>query len=469
MESVWLVLLALSLGLLVGVGFTLIGLLAARRGRESREAQSPTVSAEVADVLEAVESFAVILDSSLNVIYANDAAQQSPLVGEGLLRHGALQAVAGDVLATGESVTIELRDEFASADRQGERQLGEAPEFDADGLDHTGENLWVRGARLGSRFVFIVVEDRGDAWRLDAMRRDFIANVSHELKTPVSAVSLLAEALQEAADDPEMVSRFASRLSTESARLANLTSDIIRLSAAQESNPAIANTPLSVNDLLARVLDEHRTLAEQRTMTVVVARADGLRVFGDAEALGVAFSNLVSNAINYSPDGSHIGIGVTVVEDPEGAPASIEIAVTDQGRGIPPEDLDRIFERFYRVDPARSRDTGGTGLGLSIVKNTVQGHGGRVRVWSRPGDGSTFTVTLPLHEDSADHVAPAKPVTAVAPAPRQAKTPKSSRAGNIAKAEKPAKPGKAKKPPKASKRQSRTENQSPSSLIREHE
>ncbi len=387
MDTVWLVLLSLCLGLIVGIGFTLIGMLAAKRGRDNKEASRATVSTEVADVLEAIESFAVILDSSLNIIYANGVAQQSDLVGEGLLRHGALQEVAASVLSSGETVTLELRDEVASADRSNH----EHPPIDHHLTDAAVENLWVQGTRLGSRFVFIVVEDRGEAWRLEAIRRDFIANVSHELKTPVSAVSLLAEAIQEAADDPKMVAHFAGRLFAESSRLANLTSDIIQLSAAQQGTPARYEFPVSLQSILDAVVAEHHNLAERRGIGLILATVDSVTVQGNQEALTVAFSNIVSNAINYSSDGSHVGIGVSSEEN------MVEISIADQGVGIPAEDVERIFERFYRVDTARSRSTGGTGLGLSIVKNIIQGHGGSVRVWSRPGAGSTFTVTLPLY------------------------------------------------------------------------
>ncbi|WGD38125.1 ATP-binding protein [Lysinibacter sp. HNR] len=389
MESVLLVLLSLALGLVAGVSVTIVGVMAARRGRQTRDAHHPTVPTEVADVVEAIDSFAVILDSSLNIIYTNSVAQDSELIGEELLRNGALQRVAASVLDSGETVRVELRDEFASADRPG-REDGVYPPGNSPEI--SGHNLWLQGTPLGPRFVFIVVEDRGEAWRLESVRRDFIANVSHELKTPVSAVALLVEAIQEAADDPEAVIRFAKRLGAESDRLVNLVSNIIQLSAAQQLVPSALSGFVEVRELLKSAVEEHQNVIEQRNITLVTAASKNIFVAGDEKALVTALSNLVGNAIKYSDDGSRVGVGVTVVD------SMVEIAITDQGVGIPAEDADRIFERFYRVDPARSRQTGGTGLGLSIVKNTVQGHGGLVRVWSRPGAGSTFTIVLPLRD-----------------------------------------------------------------------
>ncbi len=393
------VLLALLLGLMLGAGVASVGSLAARRGRQSRDLRNPTVTAEVADVLETIETVAVILDASLNVLYANEPARLSRYLSDGSLLQGPLYDIAAQVLTRGETVTCELRDEH-SVGRQASADVALMVVAARDEL--AGEHLWVRGSRLGARFVFLLVEDRAAAWRLDAMRRDFVANVSHELKTPVSAVSLLAEALVQAADDPTRVRQFGERLQQESARLATLTSDIIRLSSAQVSPDVTDMQAQPLHPLLERAVREQRTTAEATESTVVLAPDAGVWVCGNADALVVAFSNLIRNALHYSPPGSRVGIGVSVpslsgVDATAAASGAglVEIAVTDQGIGIAAEDVERVFERFYRVDAARSRQTGGTGLGLSIVKHTVQGHGGSVRLWSRPGEGSTFTVSLP--------------------------------------------------------------------------
>jgi two-component system sensor histidine kinase SenX3 len=221
------------------------------------------------------------------------------------------------------------------------------------------------------------------------VRRDFIANISHELKTPIGAVSLLAEALQAAAKEPEQVKRFAKRLTKESERLGRITQEIIELSRLQAADALSKPAIVEIDHVVASAIDRNRVAAEARHVTMASGGDAGIEVFGDENLLIVALQNLISNAILYSPKGSRVGIGVTAIE------GIVEIAVTDQGIGIAADELDRVFERFYRIDPARSRHTGGTGLGLSIVKHVVQNHGGDVRVWSQPGYGSTFTILLP--------------------------------------------------------------------------
>jgi len=255
----------------------------------------------------------------------------------------------------------------------------------------------VRLARLGTRYVLLLAEDRTEAFRLDEVRRDFVANISHELKTPIASVGLLAEALVHAADEPEQVRRFANRLTTESARLGRLTQEIIELSRLQ-SQEAVAQPELvKIDAVVAAAVDQARIVADANRITIAVGKKSRSEVYGDERLLVVAVHNLIANAVNYSPDGSRVGVGVRRNE------GAIEITVTDQGVGIPEADLDRIFERFFRVDQARSRHTGGTGLGLAIVKHVVQNHGGDIRVWSQPGKGSTFTIRLP----EAPHPAPA--------------------------------------------------------------
>ena len=247
----------------------------------------------------------------------------------------------------------------------------------------------VRLARLGTRYVLLLAEDRTEAFRLDEVRRDFVANISHELKTPIASVGLLAEALDKAADEPEQVRRFANRLTTESARLGRLTQEIIELSRLQAQDALAEPENLSVDDIVAAAVDQSRVVAEAENITIVIGKKSGARVFGDEALLIVAVHNLVANAVNYSAEGSRVGVGVRLQK------GIVEITVTDQGVGIQEADLDRVFERFFRVDQARSRHTGGTGLGLSIVKHVVQNHGGDIRVWSQPGSGSTFTIRLP--------------------------------------------------------------------------
>jgi two-component system sensor histidine kinase SenX3 len=228
------------------------------------------------------------------------------------------------------------------------------------------------------------------------VRRDFVANVSHELKTPVGALSLLSEAVTDAADDPEAVTRFAGRMQTEAVRLTNLVQELIDLSRVQDDGPIADPDPVPVDALVDEAVSRIRQTADKKNIEIAVADAGDLCLRGDRDRLSTALGNLVENAVNYSPEGTRVAIGFRTVPGTGGS--QIELTVTDQGIGIPEKDRERIFERFYRVDPARSRQTGGTGLGLSIVKHVVAAHGGQISVWSVEGQGSTFTVRLPAHK-----------------------------------------------------------------------
>jgi two-component system sensor histidine kinase SenX3 len=219
--------------------------------------------------------------------------------------------------------------------------------------------------------------------------------VSHELKTPVGAIRLLAEAVHDASGDPEAVERFAGRMITESERLTRLVQQIIELSRLQSDDPLDQPVPVSLDDVVATAIDATAIDAQARGISVVSSGEKGLKVLGNREQVTVAVSNLVANAVNYSPDRSSVLVATRAVDD------VVEISVTDQGIGIPRNELDRIFERFYRVDPARHRSTGGTGLGLSIVKHVAATHGGDIRVWSVEGQGSTFTLTPPRKNQEA--------------------------------------------------------------------
>ncbi|HYP73824.1 MAG TPA: ATP-binding protein, partial [Microbacterium sp.] len=226
--------------------------------------------------------------------------------------------------------------------------------------------------------------------------RDFVSNTSHELKTPVGAVMLLAEAIDSAADDPDQVRHFASRLTAEVTRLSQLTTRIMNLSRLQAADDLTELRDVSVDEVVAAAIESQAFAAEAAGITIVRGGARGAYVRGDVQVLTEAIGNLVANAIAYSPSGAQVGIGVRA--DAE----TVEIAVTDRGIGIPEAEQQRVFERFYRADQARSRRTGGTGLGLSIVKHAVQRHGGEVELWSRPGRGSTFTVRLNAIEAPAE-------------------------------------------------------------------
>jgi two-component system sensor histidine kinase SenX3 len=255
-------------------------------------------------------------------------------------------------------------------------------------------SVHARVAVLSSRLVLVLVEDRTRERRVEAIRRDFVANVSHELKTPVGAITLLAEAVKEAAGDPQAVVRFSSRMQDEAARLNRLVQQIIELSRLQGDEALDRPDRVDVDTVVERVIDANLTEAKARDIELAYDGRRGLAVLGSSGQVTLALSNLVANAVAYSPERSLVVISA----QPSGV--MVDLTVTDQGIGIPAEQLDRIFERFYRVDPARHRSTGGTGLGLSIVKHVAASHGGEVKVWSEEGQGSSFTLSLPRHRST---------------------------------------------------------------------
>ncbi|MCE0767644.1 ATP-binding protein [Pseudonocardia kujensis] len=242
---------------------------------------------------------------------------------------------------------------------------------------------------LGDGFTLVEAADMSDAVRLEATRRDFVANVSHELKTPVGAVGLLAEAVLDSADDPESVHRFAGKILRESTRLGALVTELIALSRLTGAEALPDLEDVDVDDVVDEALGRSRLSAESAGIDITVDEPSGLEVAGDRTLLVTALSNLLENAIAYSPPDASVSVSRRLEA------GWVEIAVTDRGIGIAPEHQVRVFERFFRVDPARSRATGGTGLGLAIVKHVLANHGGEVRLWSRPGTGSTFTMRLP--------------------------------------------------------------------------
>jgi len=370
MDSALLVPLALALGAMIGGGVVVSVIAAARRGRMAAEVASTTVPDGVDQVIDALESAGVVLDPSNNVITASPRAVTLGLVWHRTLVHPRLVELVDRVRRSGEAVTEEL-------------ELSRGPLGDA------ALHLSVRVARLGSRFMLLLAEDRTESFRLDAVRRDFVANISHELKTPIGAIGLLGEALGHAADDPVQVRRFAEQLTKESSRLASMTQEIIELSRLQAKDALSHPEIVELDHVVSAAIDQNRVHAEAQRVSLASGGVKGLRVWGDETMLITAVHNLILNAVQYSPSPSRVGIGVTAAVD------VIEISVTDQGIGIPEDELERVFERFFRVDQARSRATGGTGLGLSIVKHVAQNHGGDVRVWSQPGRGSTFTIRLP--------------------------------------------------------------------------
>lgn len=252
-------------------------------------------------------------------------------------------------------------------------------------------DLLVRVSPLGERgLVVVLIFDESEYRRLDAIRRDFIANISHELKTPIGALSILSEAVLGASEDPPAIVKFATRMQTEAKRLSDLVQEIIDLSRLQDDDPLKNAKVLKLADLISEAIDGSRMAAEARNISLTFTQLGDFEVLGDRRQIEMAISNLVENAINYSSNGTRVAIALRRQD------ALAEISISDQGVGIPEKDIERIFERFYRVDPARSRATGGTGLGLSIVKHVVNNHGGDISVWSVEDAGSTFTIRLPL-------------------------------------------------------------------------
>lgn len=369
MDNAWLVPLSMLLGGVFGAGVVVLIITAERTARAADVAER-TLPDGVAAVIATMHNPAVVIDPSNTVVAASPQALTVGLVVRRRLVHQELLDLVDRVRKSGEMGAEDLE---LPRGRHGEL-IG---------------YLSFRAAQLGNRYVLITADDLTESRRIDEVRRDFVANISHELKTPIGAIGLLSETLVIAADDPEHVKKFAAQLITESERLGALTKDIIELSRLQSIDALENSEETGVDKIVQAAIDANEVVARARSIEIIRAKKSKLRVMGDPGLLQVAVSNLIANAVKYSPDGTRVGVGV------RSAKGFVEIAITDQGVGIPEADLDRVFERFYRVDPARSRATGGTGLGLAIVKHVVGNHGGDVRVWSQPGKGSTFTIRLP--------------------------------------------------------------------------
>ena len=331
------------------------------------------ISDEVIRVLSVLPSASLVVGSDGTVLRASARASALGLVARGQVTVPDIAHLIDRVVSDGSA-------------REQEMRVRRPP------LGRELLELRVRVAPLGTGAILVLVDDLAEERRVDIVRRDFVANVSHELKTPVGALSLLAEAVLAASDDPDQVRVFAERMQVEASRLSHLIQDVIDLSRLQGDDPLLHAQVVDVDDLVGRALDEVRMIATRQSIELVVGEPSGAVVYGDHGQLLTALRNLITNAITYSP--AHTRVAVTVRQ----VDAIVEIAVKDQGIGIPVNELDRIFERFYRVDPARSRGTGGTGLGLAIVKHVCQNHGGECTVWSEPGVGSTFTLRLPAYQ-----------------------------------------------------------------------
>jgi two-component system sensor histidine kinase SenX3 len=333
-------------------------------------------AADAVAFLDVLEAAGVILDSDNQVISQSPKAIEMGLVEYEKLISPELIDLVGRSRTSKSSETIEL--------------------FFAKNVRSPKLYVSARATLLSEELVILLVEDRTEAKRLEETRRDFVENISHELKTPISAISLLSEALQVAIDDPEQVKKFAKNLQRESKRLGSLVTKIIQLSRIQAGDLKGEIEVLDLGLIVDEAVELNQFLADSKGVKISSDTPTGIMVQGDAGLLSMALKNLIENAVLYSDGGSSVGVGLAQVKD------FAEVTVTDNGIGIPLDQQERIFERFYRVDPSRSRDTGGTGLGLSIVKHAANNHGGEVKVFSRPNLGSTFTLSIPIHQEQAE-------------------------------------------------------------------
>nr|WP_093414365.1 ATP-binding protein [Saccharopolyspora flava] len=352
------------------------GFLVARGSRPYRSSkpQGPTVAELLQRLVHTSTNGVVVLNRFGDVVLHNPRAAELGVIQD-YRADARAQKAAEQAVRTGEPVTVDL-----------------CPLDGRVSLAGRGPAAVLGDVRpLGDGFAVVDAADQSDSVRLEATRRDFVANVSHELKTPVGALALLAEALLDSADDAEEVKRFSTKILHESTRLGTLVSELIALSRLQGAERLPELTTVSVDEVVEEALGRSRLAAESAGIEIAVDGPSGYLLEGDRALLVTALTNLVTNAVNYSPHGSPVSISRRLSED------FVEIAVTDRGIGIEPEHHERVFERFFRVDPARSRATGGTGLGLAIVKHVAANHGGEVKLWSRPGTGSTFTIRVPRH------------------------------------------------------------------------
>lgn len=399
-----LALSSLAIGLVIGVGVCLLVAWAYRARARAEEETSLAVPPGINDVLGSMDDAACVVDASGMVLASSQAASRFGIEVGSTLENLELRQLVRGVRTTGGSRIEALR-------------------ITRGGLSLDPRLVSARASVIGARLVLLIIRDVTEQERLDQMRRDFVANTSHELKTPVGAVSLLAEAIESAADDPAQVRIFAARISAEAGRLGQLTGRIMSLSRLQAEDGLTEVGPVAIDEVIASSIEAHVVQADSAGVELARGGDRGIWVRGDAQILIEAVGNLIANAIVYSPRGSRVGVGVKADDD------VVEIAVSDQGIGISESDRERIFERFYRADEARSRRTGGTGLGLSIVKHATQRHGGEVRLWSRPGRGSTFTIRLP-RIDTPEHISSEKKKSKKKRARKAAKSAASARVRN---------------------------------------
>ena len=367
MNDIWL---PLIMGFLVGAIVVGGSAMYIRQDVLERYSQAESLSDSAAELLEVLAPAGMVLNASNVIVRVTGGALASGLVDGRTLSHKKLNDLVSAARGT---------DEIQVLDDELQTRL-------------KGAKLYIsaRAKSIGDGNVLLIVDDRTESYRLDKMRKDFMANISHELKTPIGAVGLLAEAMENSLDQPEVLAKLVKNIGKEAKRLSALVKDIIQLSRIQGSANVTSTEVVNLIDVVKDAIDRNSWRSEKTGIEVgFTAAEERVEVYGDAEMLTVAVKNLVENAIIYSNKGDVVQVVVESGDD------VAKILVKDSGIGIPKDEQARVFERFYRVDQSRSRETGGTGLGLSIVKHAAMSHLGDVQLFSKPGVGSTFTLRLP--------------------------------------------------------------------------
>ena len=368
------IILGMLLGALLG-GTTVYFLV---KPKSQPEQQSPTLNSSRNLILKLIQSLPDIViwvDGDNKIKYASEVALSLNIAREDKIQIDALETLISMARKIDEPLIRKVK---------AKRPLG---------IAKLNLDTWVMRLERGE--VLLWAQNNSVVSRVETMRRDFVANISHELKTPVGALSLLAEAIEESGKDSESIQKFAKRIGPETKRLTNVIRDIIDLSQVQSDDPLASANPVEVDRVINDAVDAVQLLADLNNVEIAQVNEPDVKIVGDEYQLVMAIRNLLTNAITFSPASSRITVGAKLKD------GVVEITVSDQGIGISLENQSRIFERFYRVDPARSRSTGGTGLGLAIVKHVCENHGGEVSVWSVPGQGSTFTMKFPQMEEES--------------------------------------------------------------------
>ena len=368
------IILGMLLGALLG-GTTIYFLVTPKNKPEQQNLTSNSSRNLILKLIQSLPDIVIWVDGDNKIKYASEVALNLNIAREDKIQIDALETLISMARKIDEPLIKKVK---------AKRPLG---------IAKLNLDTWVMRLERGE--VLLWAQNNSVVSRVETMRRDFVANISHELKTPVGALSLLAEAIEESGKDSESIQKFAKRIGPETKRLTNVIRDIIDLSQVQSDDPLASANPIEVDKVINDAVDAVQLLADLNNVEISQVIEPDVKIVGDEYQLIMAIRNLLTNAITFSPASSRITVGAKLKD------GVVEITVSDQGIGISLENQSRIFERFYRVDPARSRSTGGTGLGLAIVKHVCENHGGEVSVWSVPGQGSTFTMKFPQMEQES--------------------------------------------------------------------